>query len=58
MQSFLLVASLALELVGGQNDPSSGSNVSENTLGFYEIFPKTHESREWLIAKVVCRVGV
>ena len=41
MQSFVLVASLVLELVGvegggggGQNVLPLGTNVSENTLGF------------------------
>ena len=34
MQSFIVVASLILELVGGQNDPPLGTNISKNTLGF------------------------
>ena len=35
MKSFVVVASLVLELVGeGQNDSPSSTNVSDNALGF------------------------
>ena len=42
MQSFVIIASLVLELVAGQNDPPPlGTNVSENTLGYDNAFNRT-----------------
>ena len=32
MQSFIVLASLVLELVGGQNDPPLGTNVAKKNL--------------------------
>ena len=37
MQSFIVVASLISELVGGQNDPL-GTNISKNTLGLLGLY--------------------
>ena len=53
MQSFIVVASLVLQLAGGggcQNDPLLGISVSENTLGFYGLtFVKLKTKYAWKI---------
>ena len=62
MQSFIVVASLILELVGGQNDPPLGTNISKNALGFLELsshvaqcflgmLPGDSEDSDWLASQ-------
>ena len=47
MQSFIVVESLILELVGGQNDPL-GTNISKNKI------PGDSEDSDWPIRKLEC----
>ena len=45
MQSFIVLASLVLELVGGQNEPPPlGTNVAKNPLGLQGLREKIDSS--------------
>ena len=65
VQSFIVVASLILELVGRQNDPLLGTNISQNTLGFLglsshvvqcflRVLPGESEDSDWPIRTLKC----
>ena len=59
MQSFIVVASLILELVGGQNEPPLGTNISKNTKKhvvqcFLGMLPSDSEDSDWPIRTLEC----